>query len=734
MRERRARLRAERLYELVQHELGTANAMLKAHASTLSEQVIAQRTEILEARTHAQTLEGLNSRVSKDLDAAQGEIELATMRLGEAVDTIPDGFAVFDKDQALLLANHAYLSMFRAFPEVRVGIRFQRILEICAFEGLVDLAEESPSDWVEKMCLRWQSPDIPQCDLHFSNGVSVRLMDRRGRNGDIVSLVRNVTETMRYQAELIAAQEKAEAAAQAKSAFLANMSHEIRTPMNGVVGMAELLAETDLTDEQRTYTETIHASGKGLMGIIDDILDFAKMDSDKVELHPEPFDLERTIHDVMTFLSSEAQKRDIELILDYDMFLPVRLVADPARLRQVLTNLVGNALKFTASGYVLVRAVGVGASARGQVVNITVEDTGIGISKENQEHIFSEFSQVEDTANRRFDGAGLGLAITQRIVGLMGGKMWLDSEVGVGSCFGFSIEMPVPDGALPVVVPAIDERLRRVLLVSDHLISRGIVSRRLQSAQITVSTATQKLVALREIARNMPDLVIVDQDLKIERAGDLLRAVKKAYPELPMILLASDMRAAHAGLDMSNPPTILPKPILWRELVSTLNAFVGDNTQTSGPERAPTVPPRAAEPSRKLRVLYAEDNKTNRLVFEKMVQSTDIDLAFAENGNFAIARFRDFRPDIIFMDISMPEMDGREATRRIRSMDNGCDLPIIALTAHALEEDAERIMAAGMTDMLTKPLSKASLMKALETYCPAELSLCPTPERRDDQD
>ncbi|MFN7004255.1 MAG: ATP-binding protein, partial [Roseinatronobacter sp.] len=467
-RERRARLRAERLYEQVQRELRAANARLKDHAFALSDQIIAQRDELCRVRSHAESLEGVNSRVAQDLD-------IATERLRAAVETLQDGFAVFDKTEVLILANHAYLSVFRDFPEVQPGIRYRRIAEICAHEGLVNLDGTSADDWVSMMMARWAAPSISPLDLHFRNGMSVRLVERRVRNGDLVSLSNNITDTLRYQSELIDAQRRAEAAVEAKSAFLANMSHEIRTPMNGVIGMAELLAETDLDEEQRSYTETISSSGQALVSIINDILDFSKMDAGKMELHPEVFDLEKTIHDVLTLLTPTARAKSIELIVDYDLFLPSMLVADPGRIRQVLTNLVGNAIKFTDSGYVLVRALGVGNSAQGQLVNITVEDTGIGISKDHQDHIFLEFSQVEESANRRFEGTGLGLAITRQIVAAMGGKIWVESDVGIGSCFGISLELSVAPDNTPVGPAPLPASVRTVLLISDQLISREII-------------------------------------------------------------------------------------------------------------------------------------------------------------------------------------------------------------------------------------------------------------------
>lgn len=726
MRERRARLRAERLLEHARMELTAANDRLKAHAFTLSDQIIEQRAELQDMRTIAEQLEGVNTQASQELQIAHSVANLADMRLREAVETITDGFAVFDSDQKLVLANQAYFSVFDGFPEVTQGIGYNRILEICAYEGLVDLQGTAPGDWVQRMLDRWHKPQITPLEMHFVNGISVRLMDRRVPNGDYVSLVRNITRSLKYQAQLIEAQTQAEAAAQAKSAFLANMSHEIRTPMNGVVGMADLLTETKLDSEQRIYAETIRNSGQALVTIINDILDFSKMDAGKMDLYPENFDLEKTIHEVLTLLAPAARGKSIELILDYDIFLPRHFKADPGRVRQVLTNLIGNAVKFTETGYVLVRAVGVNKSDDAQLVHITVEDTGIGIAPEYSDHVFSEFQQVEDATNRRFEGTGLGLAISKRIIELMGGTIWLESEPGIGSCFGCSLnlQIAVSVDANHSFPPPLPPRLQQVLLISDHLISRSILERHFQSARVRTLTATQSIPALRLLGQQTVDLVLIDQDLSSDDAAQIARMIEKEAPGCPSIMMCSAM-AEHSNLAATGVIRhALPKPLLWRDVALSICAALADS-QTDTP--APALPEqldnfRHGDHTR-LKVLYAEDNATNRLVFSKMVQGLDLELHFAVNGREAVEKFVEIVPDIIFMDVSMPEMDGREATQHIRAFTNGKTVPIIALTAHALQEETAKMLSAGMNATLAKPLRKAELIDALSRHSPAPRAL-----------
>ena len=823
-KERRARLAAERLLEHKSRELFAANEKLGIHARALSDQIVEQRQVMKSAQSEAEHLKSQQARFVADLDRAHTAAVMAERRLWDSINTISDGFAVFDTRQNLVVANSAYLASFEG-AEIGQGIGYSDLMCILAEDGLLDLGGKTADVWVADMLDRWEQDVIDPITLRFTNGTWVRLIDRRARDGDMVSLAVNITEQMRIwaaleaipdgfvlfdreerlltcnqryrdiypaaaaamipgasfeeilryglahgqhavaqdqedlwiaqrlqnyrdagaateqnlgdgrwikaqdhvtpdggrvglrvditplkeqQAALEAARIAAEAASRAKSAFLANMSHEIRTPMNGVVGMAELLCDTKLTEEQRLFAETIRSSGEALLVIINDILDFSKIEAERLTLHPEPFDLERTIHEITMLLQPRAREKGLDLMIDFDMFLPTRYVGDPGRLRQVLTNLIGNAVKFTDKGHVLIRVVGLEAEAGRQELHVTVEDTGMGIAAENLSHVFGEFNQVESEANRKFEGTGLGLAITKRLIERMQGEVWVDSELGKGSCFGFSLPLPVAEAA---EMPRGVITVKKALVVDDQFINRTILERQLVPCGIAVTLCRSAADALALLQKDSFDAVITDHEMPEMDGLMLAQRLREMGIATPILLLSSNPAAARERPGAEHLAALLQKPILRADLYRHLQGL-----SLSKPELASGAAP---TDRRQMRVLAAEDNRTNQLVFQKMVREADIDLVFANNGVEAVALYQSFQPDLIFMDISMPEMDGREASRAIRALEGGRGhVPIIAVTAHAMEGDAGDILAAGIDRYLTKPLRKVSIMETLVEHCP----------------
>ncbi|SMO35560.1 histidine kinase [Thalassovita litoralis] len=705
--ERRARLAAERLLELKQAELFAANQKLGRHARALSEEIVSTRAQV-------ETIRNENQQVKSDLNVAHQKVEIAERRLWHSIETIQDGFAFFDVDSRMIAANRAYLSVFDGLEEVAPGVHYTRILQLMTEEGIINIGEYDPANWRAMMQKRWETPSPPAVVIRLWNNTYIKLIDQRGHGGDVVSLALDITETVRYEKELKEARAKAEAASRAKSAFLANMSHEIRTPMNGVVGMAELLADTPLSREQQLFVNTIKNSGEALLVIINDVLDYSKIEAKKLVLHPEPFDLERCIHEIVMLLQPLARDKKIDLLVDYDLFLPTMFVGDPGRIRQVLTNLLGNAVKFTQEGHVLVRVVGVQPGDSPDThIHVTIEDTGIGIPADKVDHIFGEFNQVEDERNRKFEGTGLGLAITQRLINLMDGNIWVDSEYGVGSSFGFRITLPATE-TISDVAPILPERLKKALIVDDLSVNREILAKQMEILGIETQCCASGAEAL-SVLDDTFDVVLTDHNMPGMDGIELACAIRETGSDVPILLFSSNSTYAEMEAGKQYLQAILQKPTPRRELFARLQAL-GADIDAPEAELTPTVLP----DDRLMRVLAAEDNRTNRLVFSKMVKDAQIDLRFAENGEEAVTLYRDFAPDLVFMDISMPGMDGKEATRAIRQLEKttGHHVPIFAMTAHAMDGDSEGILQAGLDFYLTKPLRKAEILQALTDHRP----------------
>ena len=637
------------------------------------------------------------------------------MRIWAAVEAIPDGFVLYDRDDRLLACNQRYRDVYpETAPAMVPGARFEDILRYGLDRGQHLDAVGREAEWLaERMAAHLDPGAVVEQQL--SDGRWVRAYDQPTPDGGRVGLRLDITEAKAQQAALEAARLAAEAASRAKSAFLANMSHEIRTPMNGVVGMAELLCDTALTEEQRLFAETIRSSGEALLVIINDILDYSKIEAERLTLHPEPFDLERTIHEVVMLLQPRARAKGIDLMIDFDMFLPTRYVGDPGRLRQVLTNLVGNACKFTEKGHVLVRVVGLEAEPGHRQLHVTVEDTGIGIAPENLGPIFGEFNQVESQSNRKFEGTGLGLAITRRLIERMGGGVWVDSDLGQGSCFGFRVTLPVAEDE---PAPRLPVTLRRALVVDDQFINRTILERQLVPCGIEVALCRGGAEALAVLERDGAfDVVLTDHEMPDMDGPTLAARLREAGHAMPVVLLSSNPAAARDRDTEGHLAAILQKPLLRSDLYRRLQAL---SVPAPAPAPAPAPPAGAARP---MRVLAAEDNRTNQLVFRKMVKDLGIDLVFAGNGREAVSLFESAAPDMIFMDISMPEMDGREAAQAIRRLEAGRPgaprVPIVALTAHAMEGDGAGILSAGIDRYMTKPLRKAAIAEAIAACRPA---------------
>ena len=687
--------------------LGHRIPVMKGEAGGIATAINALANELDQAR-------------AAEREAAVNALKRTEGLLHAAIEAIDEAFMIYDENDVLIYCNDRCRVVYPRSGDVIVpGNSFQTIIRACAERGEYPEAVGNEEAWIAEAISQHRSGRRMR-EMRMANGRWLRVIDRGTPNGHIVAFRVDVTD-------LHEAREAAEAANSAKGVFVANMSHEIRTPMNGILGMTELLLMTPLNEEQRDYAETARQSAQALLTIINDILDFSKIDSGKLDIETLDFDLRVLMNEISTLLGFRAEEKGIEFVCLLNPVVPFRLRGDPGRLRQVLLNLVGNAIKFTQQGEVTV-CVDVVHSADTLRLRFDIRDSGVGIAADKLAALFTPFTQADSSISRNFGGTGLGLSISKRLVELMGGEIGVTSESGKGSNFWFEMPFVEQPATEAVSGPPAELSGRRMLVVDDNQTNLVLLEMLLTSWGCSQVTCTHARDVLSELHRQAQDGtpvdgVIIDMhmpDISGEELGKQIKA-EPALAHLPMMLLTSvAMRGDAERLLSAGFTAYLPKPVRGDLLERALRSMF----QRDPGEHKPLITRHhLREAEHYARILLVEDNATNQKLALALLRRRGHQVDVADNGAQALSALADADYDLVLMDCRMPVMDGFEATSAIRSGDSGvrdAGIPIIAMTADAMGGDRERVLAAGMDDYLSKPIDATALENMVQQWLQAK--------------
>jgi PAS domain S-box-containing protein len=682
----------------------------------------------LELRVQARTRE-LQLEVNERMRAEEALSEERKI-LRVLIDNVPDFMYVKDLECRFLVANLSVARQMGAkTPEELLG---KNDFDFYPREVATTFYED------EQRVIRSGQAEVnrEEAGLDSQGNASqimttqVPLRDKNGRVTGLVGIGRDITHLKKVQEEMQNAREAAEAASRAKSEFLANMSHEIRTPLNGVMGMTDLALETDLTQEQREYLETVKMSGDSLLTVINDILDFSKIEAGKIDLEALDFDLRDSLESTLKTLAVRADEKGLELLCEVAPEVPEVVRGDSSRLRQIVVNLVGNAIKFTDSGEIAVKVQVEARDGTECVCRFTVADTGVGIPEDKRELIFKPFSQADTSTTRKYGGTGLGLTISTRLVQMMGGKIWVESEVGRGSQFHFTVRLEAADAKeikLGTIAPPEFLRSVKVLVVDDNRTNRRILEGMLLRWDMKPTPVDCAAAALTQLSSALEagepyPLILTDMHMP-EMDGFALIEQIRQRPELSaatiMMLTSAGHRGDAARCQELGVAAYLLKPIRQSELREAVARVLGAREQEGAiPLITRFSLQETREPGACLRVLLAEDNLVNQRLAVRLLEKRGHRVVVASTGLEALQALEKESFDLVLMDVQMPEMDGLEATATIREKEksSGLHQAVVALTAHAMKGDREKCLAAGMDGYLTKPIRPQELDQLLETY------------------
>ncbi len=664
--------------------------------------------------------EALN-RYNRELAEREESLRKANTLQQKLLSTAATAIFTVDRDQRITSINESFTAI-TGYREEDVLGKHCMILEGDPCRSMCGLLDPNRTAKIVKK----------QCTLMTKDGRRLTVLKSADLVRDDDGNVTGGIESFVDVTELVQAREAAESASKAKSIFLANMSHEIRTPMNGIIGMTDLALDTALSDDQREYLGMVKASADSLLGILNDILDFSKIEAGKLDLVPIDFNLRDSVCDTVSSLGLRAEAKNLELICRVLPDVPDGVIGDPGRLRQIIVNLVGNAIKFTEQGEIAVE-VGLESQTRDEVrLHFSVRDTGIGIAKEKQSIIFDAFTQVDGSSTRKYDGTGLGLAISAQLVEMMGGKIWVESEPGRGSTFHFTVCLGLQKQQATTAVAASPDQLRglSVLVVDDNQTNRLLLEENLQKWGMKPKLAESGSRGLRvlqeakEAGCPIP-LILVDANMPEMDGFEFIEQMKRnSLNDGTVIMLSSAGRRGDASrceeLGISG---YLIKPLKPSDLLQAIALSLGMADKAKEGSRLVTRHT-LREGRRSLRILLAEDNPVNQKLAVRMLEKLGHTIVVANNGREAVDFLSREKFDLVLMDVQMPEMGGFEATAAIREKEklSGTHIPIVAMTAHAMKGDREKCLEAGMDDYVTKPVQRDALLEAMDRVVMSDAS------------